>query len=210
MADSSVPPGFGDLLGLLGGANPLAGISKSIAQFQRGVGDFLHAVENFNQTMEQLNTITARVNRLLDDVEPPVRALLPQLTRTLKSADQLVEQLSAPLDRVVPGLTRLAETLQSPQFNQLPSQLGDFMSTLSEVAKRLQPLTQLAESAGGLFGLRALSSLRGGGTATKPVIPPPSTAVAPSPAKKAPAKKAPAKKAPAKKAPAKKAPAKKK
>ncbi|MFN6120769.1 MAG: hypothetical protein ACK5CE_14230, partial [Actinomycetes bacterium] len=159
MADPTAP-GLGDLLGLLGGSNPLAGISKSIAQFQRGVNDFLSAVENFNQTMEQLNAITARVNRLLDDVEPPVRALMPQVTRTLLAADQLVEQMTAPIEKVAPGLSRLADTLQSPQLNQLPVDLGEFLSTIGDLARRLQPLGQLAESAGGLFGLRPFGALR--------------------------------------------------
>jgi hypothetical protein len=101
----------------------------------------------------------------------------------------------------------LADTLQSPQFTQLPTQLGDFVGTLGDLAKRLQPLGQLAESAGGLFGLRALTSLRSGGAATKPVIPPP--AADPEPAKQAPAKKTAAKKTAAKKTAAKKTAAKK-
>ena len=123
--------------------------------------------------------------------------------------------MSAPIERVAPGLARLADTLQSPQFNQLPAQLGDFVGTLGDLAKRLQPLGQLAESAGGLFGLRSLTSLRSGGAATKPVIPPPADDPAPTkpaakqPPKQTASKTSPAKKTAAKKTAAKKAPAKK-
>lgn len=192
MADNAVPgAGLGDLLALVTGSNPLTGISKSVAQFQRGTNEFLVAVENFNATMEQVNAIAVRVNRLLDDVEPPIRALMPQITRTLRTTDSLVEQMSA-----------------------LPKDLNEFMAILGDVARRLQPLGQLAESAGGLFGLRPLTALRGATRAApahEPPPPPPSPPAvrAPSPAKKSSAKKSSAKKTSAKKSPAKKSPDKK-
>jgi ABC-type transporter Mla subunit MlaD len=172
MSDSSASPGLGDLLGLLGGANPFSGIGKSITQFQRGVTQFLDSIETFNATMAQLNEVAGRVNTLLDDVEPTIRALMPQITRTLKATDSMVDQMTA-----------------------LPKDLGEFMNVIGDVARRLQPLGQLAETAGGLFGLRPLAALRSGGERPPPPAPPPP----PSPPKKAPAKKAPAKRAPAKK-----------
>lgn len=205
-SSASAPlPGIGDLLVLLGGSNPFSGIGKALSQFQRGVGDFLNAVENFNATMEQMNEITRRVNRLLDDVEPPIRALMPQVTRTLQNADTMMAQMNA-----------------------LPKDIGEVMALLAEMARRLQPLGQLAESAGGLLGFRQFGNLLPGGRGTPsapepapsttrgrgllartldPSPPPPPTRAAP--AKKAAAKKTAAKKAPAKKAAAKKAPAKK-
>ena len=144
--------------------------------------------------------------------EAAVRALMPQVTRTLKTADQLVEQMSAPIERVAPGLARLADTLSSPQLMSFPNQLGDLLGALGDVAKRLQPLGQLAESAGGLFGLRPLTSLRAGSGA-KPVIPPPSDEPVPAaerPAAKKPAARTSAAKKPAAKKPATKKPATKK
>ena len=74
------PPGISDLLGLFGG-KPFSAITKSIGQFQRGVSDFLSAVENFNKTMEQMHAMADRVNGLLDTVEEPIKALVPQITR---------------------------------------------------------------------------------------------------------------------------------
>ncbi|HEY4610110.1 MAG TPA: hypothetical protein VIH06_12915, partial [Ilumatobacteraceae bacterium] len=96
----NTPPGIGDLFGLLG--DPLGAITKPIAQFQRGVSDFLSAVDNFNQTMEQMKSVGNRINAMLDNLEEPVKALVPQLARTIKSADAMVQQLSGPVDRVTP------------------------------------------------------------------------------------------------------------
>ena len=206
MAESSVP-GLGDLLSLFGSTNPFAPITKTFDQFKRGVNDFLEGVETFNKTMESLNGVTTRVNRLLDDIEEPVRALMPQITRSIKTADAVISQLSGPVERVAPGLSRLADTLSAPVFADLPNELASFLETLSDLAKRLQPLTQIAESAGSLFGLRPLSALR---SAISPPHSPESPAPQPRPPASAPAaatKSAPKKPA-AKKAPVKKPPVK--
>ncbi|MEI8240389.1 MAG: hypothetical protein WCI22_13330 [Actinomycetota bacterium] len=128
MADSSSStssgPGLGDLLGLLGGSNPLSGISKTIAQFQKGVSQFLESVEKFNDTMDQLNGVATRLNGMLDTVEAPVKAFVPQLTRTIRAADSLVEQLSGPVEKIGPTLTRFAETLSSPVLMSLAALRG--------------------------------------------------------------------------------------
>ena len=203
----NTPPGLGDIFGLFGGANPFGAVTKSINQFQRGVSDFLSAVENFNKTMQQLHGVAERVNSLLDTVDEPIRAFVPQVTRTLKAADAMIEQLSGPIDRVAPGLSRLADVLASPTLMTLPTDLSEFVGTLRDLAERLQPLGQMAESAGSLFGLRPFASLLGG--TPPPPAPTPLREIAAVPAKKASAKKAPAKKAVPKKAAAKKAPAKK-
>jgi hypothetical protein len=88
---------------------------------------------------------------------------------------------------------------------------------LADLAERLQPLGQMAESAGSLFGLRPFASLLGS-TPPPPAparreivaVPAHATAARKSPAKKAPPKKAAAKKTATKKASAaKRAPAKK-
>ena len=206
---------------------PSAAITKPIAQFQRGVSDFLSAVDNFNKTMEQMKSVANRIDAMLDNLEEPVKALVPQLTRTIKSADAMVQQLSGPVDRVTPGLSKLADVLDAPSLGTLPGDLTKFMTTLSGAC----PTTATAGSDGrvrrqslrhpfavgvaadgyatGRQPIGAIAGRRGRGeggsaagacSATKAVR-------KRSPAKKAPAKKSAAKKTTAKKAAAKKAPA---
>ena len=200
-------PGIGDVLAMFGAPNIFGGIGKSIEQFKRGVNDFLVAVENFNETMKTLNSVATRVSALLDEVEEPMRAFMPQMTRSIKAADAMITQISGPIEKVAPGISRLADTLGSPVFVSMPNDIGEFLDTLGDVARRLQPLAQMAENAGSLFGLRPLSALRGGsGRPPQPVAAPPPPPPPPAAKKKAPAaaKKSPAKKSPAKKAAAKK------
>jgi hypothetical protein len=187
-------------------AAPLAGTMQSFEQFRKGVDEFLRGVENFNRTMENLNETTERINRLVSDVEGPIRAAVPQMTRTVKAADDMMQVVSGPAMAAAPGLERLAKTLTTPAFTQLPDQLGQFSDILGELQTRLGPLTQLAESAGGLFG----GFRRPGMTAAKPVSEPAAPTPASAPVKKTTAKKAAPKKAAPKKATSKKAAARKK
>jgi hypothetical protein len=133
-------------------AAPVSGTVRSIEQFRKGTDEFLRGVENFNRTMENLNQTAERINTLLSEVEEPLRAAIPQVTRTVKVADEMMQVVSGPAMAVAPGLNRLAETLSTPAFAQLPTQIGTFSEILNEVSKRLGPLAVLAESAGGLFG----------------------------------------------------------
>lgn len=175
MADATVP-GLGDLFSLFGAANPLGVIGKQLDQFKRLASELLTAVENINRTMESLNGTVQRVNGLIDDVEAPIRALMPPLTRSIKAMDSVASQLAGPLEKIAPGLTRLADTLSSPVLENFPDDLTGFVEILGDVAKRLQPLTQLAESAGSLFGLRPLANLRAGSGRLVPTPPTPKAA----------------------------------
>lgn len=201
MSDSSTL-GLNDLFGLIGG-----GLTRTIGQFQRGVTDLLRSVENFNRSMEELHAIATRVNGLLDTVEEPVRMAIPQLTRTIQVADRLVSQIADPIEKVAPGIDRLADTLASPVLTTLPNELASFMATIGDVATRLAPLAQIAEQAGGLFGLRGLLGPR---TTPAPPAPTPADAARTTPSETATTaepKAAARKNAPARKPAAKKAPA---
>ena len=203
--DSFRTDGLADVINLL--AAPIANGLRTVEQVKRGVDELFRAVENINRTMNNINDAAERINRLLAEVEEPVKAMIPQLTRTIRTADEITQRLEGPIRATAPNLEQLVSTLSSPGFAALPRQLGDFMSTIGDVSKRLGPLAALAENAGGLFGGFKLP-----GSAPKP-----SPAPAPaepllaekSPAKKPAAKKTAAKKSPAKKAAAKKSPAKK-
>jgi hypothetical protein len=135
-------------------AAPIAGAVRSVEQFRTGVDEFLRGIENFNRTMESLNETAERMNVLLQEVEEPIKAAVPQVTRAINNADEMMQAVSGPAMAAAPGLARLAETMNTPQFRQLPDQLATFSDVLVDMSARMAPLTQFAETAGGLFGLR--------------------------------------------------------
>ncbi len=204
--------GLADVINLL--AAPIAGGIRAVEQIRRGADELLRTIENLNRTMENLNETATRVNRLVGDIEEPIRAMIPQITRSVQAADEMAKLLEAPVRAAAPNIERMVDVLSSPGFATLPNQLGDFMGAVSEMSKRLAPLTSFAENAGGLFGgFRMPGS--GGQRSTTP-SPTPTAPVAKTitttpgarattAAKKAAPKKSAAKKAATKKPVAKKA-----
>ncbi len=114
-------------------AAPLAGAVQSFDQFRNGVDQFQRGVENFNRTMENLNETAERMNVLLAEVEEPLRAVVPQVTRTARTADEMMKVVSGPAMAVAPGLQILAETLNNPAFKQMPNQVAQMNEVLAEV-----------------------------------------------------------------------------
>src|SRR3954447_4343163 len=178
MTDAGRTDPFTDIISLVAG--PIAAVIRSFDQLRRGSEELMRGFENFNNTMANLNETAERINRLLNDFEEPVRAMLPQITRTVKLADELSSRMSVPIDNVIPGLTRLADTLENPVLRSFPTDLGRFMEVINDLSRRMSPLAQLAEQAGGLFGLRlpGMGAMSGMGTASTPKAAP---AAAPPP-----------------------------
>jgi ABC-type transporter Mla subunit MlaD len=180
---------FADVISLVAG--PIAAVVRSFDQLRKGADELMRGLENFNTTMTNLNETAERVNRMLNDLEEPVRAMLPQIRRTVDAAESVSTRLSGPVDDVIPGLQRLADTLNSPVLRSLPTDLGQFMTVINDLSHRLGPLGQFAEQAGRMFGIRLPA--RPEPSAPAAAETPPATAAAKSPAKKrAPARKKPA------------------
>ncbi len=156
--------GFADVINLI--AAPIAGGIRTVEQFKRGVDELFRAVDNLNRTMENLNEAASRINRLIGDIEQPVRDMMPQISRSVHAADEITKLLEGPIRAAAPNIEKIVDTLSSPGFSSLPNQLGEFINTIGDVSKRLGPLTQFAESAGGLFG-----GLRLPGMGAKPSAP---------------------------------------
>lgn len=188
MDDTGRNDGFTDIINLL--AAPIASGIRGVEQMKRGVDEMWRAVENLNRTMENLNETATRINSLLSDLEEPVRAMIPQLTRTIKTADEITQRLEAPLRNAAPNIERIVETFSAPGFASLPNQLSEVLSTIGDVSKRLGPLAMFAENAGGLFGGFRLPGM---GNPSKPPEAPKSPAASPAkPAKQRAAAKKPA------------------
>jgi hypothetical protein len=201
---------------MFGTNNPLTMMTKSVEQFRTGVTGFIDAVQSFRQTMDNLNAMTARMNRLMDDIEEPIRTVIPEVTRSADTAARMIALLRGPVERVAPGLDQLAELLSNPVVVDLPRRLNETLDVISSIPRVLGPVGQVAELAGGLFGnARGFPGLS---MTTRPAHPEPSADVEPDDeaadepaprAKRATAKRSATKKAAAKKTAAKKAAAKK-
>jgi ABC-type transporter Mla subunit MlaD len=164
------PPGLGDLLSLLGSNNPFAVMSRSVEQFRTAVTGFIEVVQSFRETMDNLNAVARRMNRMLDDLEEPMRTVLPQITKSAEAASKMLATMREPVERAAPALVQLAETLNNPLVTDLPRRMTETMDVLSSLPRTLGPLGQMADLAGGFLGGRGLGSFTGSRTA-RPAAP---------------------------------------
>ena len=105
-----------DLFTFLGSLNPLTNGAKALEQTKRTIDVLIASLELFVQSMDNVNQVATRVNRLLDDVEEPLRKLMPQVATALGAA--------AKLGDVANALTDLSKRL-SPFAAFLPQSGGN-------------------------------------------------------------------------------------
>lgn len=164
-----------DVITLL--AAPIASGLRAVDQVRRGTEELLRTVDNLNSTLASLNETSQRVNALLAELEEPVRVAIPQLTRTIRTADEISQIVEGPLRTMAPALPAFAEAVSRTPIDAIPAQLSEVVNTIREMSSRMAPLAQLAENAGGLFGGLRLPGLGGG---TRPPQRRPSSAPEPA------------------------------
>lgn len=108
------------LLQLAAMVDPIEVAAKAVDITRRTSESLISIVENLAVTVDNLNRTTTRINSLLDDIEEPLRRVMPQVGNAMNAM----------------------------------ATLGEAATQLSELSRKLGPLTTLAENAGGLFGLR--------------------------------------------------------
>lgn len=108
------------LLQLLALVDPIEVATKAVDISRRTTESLISIVENLAVTVDNLNRTTTRINSLLDDIEEPMRRVMPQVGNAMNAM----------------------------------ATMGEAATQLTELSKRLGPLTTLAENAGGLFGFK--------------------------------------------------------
>lgn len=122
------------ILSLVGALDPIDLASRAIDTSRRTTEALLAILENFAGAIDNLNRTTSRINTLLDEVEEPLKRVMPQMGAAMNAM----------------------------------ATMGDATVQLADLARRLSPLTVLAENAGGLFGFRSNKPTTADGEATKP------------------------------------------
>lgn len=124
MSDSQPANPIEQLLLLLGSVDPIEVAGKAVDVGRRTTESLVTMLENLASTVDNMNRTTTRVNALLDEIEEPLRRIMPQVGAAMNAL----------------------------------ANLGDVATSLSDLSRRLGPLTSIAENAGNLFGLRTNKS----------------------------------------------------
>lgn len=102
-----------DFFSFLNAINPLANGAKFVEQTKRTIDALIVSLELFGQSMDNINQVATRVNRLLDDVEEPLRKLMPQVATALGAAAKLGDVANA-LNDLSKRLSPFAAFLPQP------------------------------------------------------------------------------------------------
>lgn len=106
-----------DVLALLRNIDPVTEGVKLADQGRRTVEALIVALENFGTTMDNLNQAAARVNRLLDDVEDPIR----RIAGMADQAGSLINFLPTLAGKAVSNLVPKPASTTSPPPAPMPS-----------------------------------------------------------------------------------------
>lgn len=99
------------LLQLLALVDPIDLASKAVDTTRRTTETLVTVLENFASTIDNLNRTTIRVNALLDDIEEPLKRVMPQLGNAMNAMATMGEAATqlADLSKRLGPLTTLAE-----------------------------------------------------------------------------------------------------
>lgn len=99
------------LLQLLALVDPIDLASKAVDTTRRTTETLVTVLENFASTIDNLNRTTTRVNALLDDIEEPLKRVMPQLGNAMNAMATMGEAATqlAELSKRLGPLTTLAE-----------------------------------------------------------------------------------------------------
>jgi hypothetical protein len=116
-----------------------------IKELHRSVRDLSEALAASKDSAASAQRVTARVEALLDEIEEPVRALRP-------------------------GLTRVAAAIDSPVVDRLPSTLETIERAVLPIAARLEAVSQRVEALTSRAN-RWVARLRPSGARRRPAVP---------------------------------------
>lgn len=142
-------PGVSDLLGLLQQqSEALAALPATLVSLQRAVRGLSKSLEASRETITAVNRLVLRLDRLMDELEEPVRALAPGLNR-----------LAAVLDDPIVG--ELPATLRELQADVLPvvRNLRETQAKVASIASSTERITTLVDDVGERIGTLPGASL---------------------------------------------------
>jgi ABC-type transporter Mla subunit MlaD len=99
------------LLMLLGSVDPIDVASKAVDAGRRTTESLITMLENLASTVDNMNRTTTRVNALLDEVEEPLRRIMPQVGAAMNALANLGDAATAltDLSKRLGPLTSIAE-----------------------------------------------------------------------------------------------------
>ena len=172
-----------DVMSLLNGPmNMVSGVMGVAENARKTLGGMMEAIASLQRAAKGIEQLATRLNKLVDDIETPMRAMTPEFEKAVARMQRLTEAFEGPLDRLVPGIETAIGTLDRLSLNQLPENLeqvrAQMMAIVDVFAELPRRLGSLADLVPGMDRLRALAAPGWPGSPAKAFAQPAAPAVA--------------------------------
>jgi hypothetical protein len=156
MAAEDERPEF-DLFTLLQGpANMMNGMKGLADNGRKAVSGLLDTIASLQRAAAALEQLASRVDRLVTELETPLRLLTPELEKAANRVLRVAELVEGPIDRLLPGLEQAVGTFERLSVNQLPDNLD---ALRSQVATVVDVFAEFPKKLGSLGGFGAVAQL---------------------------------------------------
>jgi hypothetical protein len=146
-----------DLFTLLQGPATMMNGMKGLADNGRkAISGLFDTISSLQRAAAALEQLAARVDRLVTDLEAPLRLLTPELEKAANRVLRVAELVEGPIDRLLPGLEQAVGTFERLSVNQLPDNLDALRSQVTTV---IEVFAELPRKLGSLGGFGAVAQL---------------------------------------------------
>ena len=168
-----------DVMSLLQGPlNMMSGAMGVADNARKAVGGMVEAIASLQKAAVAVEQLVTRLNRLVDDIESPMRALAPEFEKAVSRMQRVSEAFEGPLDRLVPSLENAVGTFDRLTLSRLPDSMDQVREQLlavvelfGELPRRLGAFSELMPGMDRLLSFAM--PLRGANTTTDVARKPP-------------------------------------
>lgn len=112
MSEQGQQNAWEQLLALASSLDPIEFTTRAVDVSRRTTESLITILENFASTVDNMNRTTTRINGLLDEIEEPLRRIMPQVGNAMNAAASLGEIANSlgELTKRLGPLTSIAES----------------------------------------------------------------------------------------------------
>ena len=149
----------------------LSGVLGVADNARKTVGGVMETIASLQRAAVAVEQLVSRMNRLVDDLEMPMRALMPELEKSVARMQRLSAAMEGPLDRLLPSLEAAVGTFDRVALSQLPDSVEEARQQMQALIEMFGDIPRRLAQLSGRTGLAALFPMSGLGS-SRPTRPP--------------------------------------
>ncbi len=139
----------------------LSGVLGVADNARKTVGGVMETIASLQRAAVAVEQLVSRMNRLVDDLEMPMRALMPELEKSVARMQRLSAAMEGPLDRLLPSLEAAVGTFDRVALSQLPDSVEEARQQMQALIEMFGDIPRRLAQLSGRSGLAALFPMSG-------------------------------------------------